>query len=708
MRYLFLLVLLLLAACGGGGGGAGTTPPSIPIGSISGVAYGGLISNGTVSIYDYSSGSRGQIIAQTTTDGVGRYSASLQVESRPLLIEIMGGSYTEEAGVRAQVMLSTSHRLSAVTSYTTGSNVQASITALTHLASGLAASEIKKGVSVSAAIADANARVAGLVGVNILPISPRQISDPANASPSLTQDLRYGFAAAGVSMWTYRHAPTVAVAHATPYTSMDFLQLLYQDVSADGKLDGLGLDSAGAVVQLSFGTLPLSVDVYRLGLGVAMLQMANDASNKTGLTGSQILAYVQSFVSSNDLMFSASPPINIGAPVVSVSVPLNNTKVSASATVSGMVAAAAESLMVVDLLLDNVVVSSATNLYAPSFVLNTAAHPDGWHSAGIRATNYGGQTTTTSVSILISNVAPVVSVVLPPANARVAGIQSVTTSLVSVAGLTKAELLVDGVLVSTTTANLSAPSFSFASTAFIDGAHTIGVRVTDIGGLISTSSNSVMFANYAPTVNLTMPANNAWARKTVVVSGTASYTTGLTSADFLVDGIVNSTLTTNLTAPTFSLDTTLLTDGPHSIGVRVTDIDGLSTTSTITLRVDNTPPVMVGGYSGQATNPYTGLARGVVTDNYSGGATVRQVLSGVSAPIAANGSFTLTTVPTTAAQWDAFEVRVTDAAGNCEDYSAASFTAPLGAPYGFIAFERRAVAPGPFPVPLPYPMNVCP
>ena len=286
-NYLALLIsLVFLTACGGGGGsggGSGSTGSTIPVGSVSGISFDGLIINGTVSVYDFTTGAKGALLGQTTSDGTsGLYSLSLQVESRPVLLEITGGYYVEEAGPSVQHRSRSvqMQKLTALANYTTGTPLKVAVTTYTHLAAGLAAFEISKGTAVSTAINDANNRASSLAGVNILTTTPKEITDVSNASATLTPELKYGFLAGAISMWTYNNAPSAAVAHLPPYTSIDFAQLLYQDISADGLLDGIGLDSTGAAAPLSFGTTPLGVDVYRLGLGVAMVQMARDAKQQ--------------------------------------------------------------------------------------------------------------------------------------------------------------------------------------------------------------------------------------------------------------------------------------------------------------------------------------------------------------------------------------------------------------------------------------------
>jgi hypothetical protein len=404
-----LISLVFLTACGGGsaGGSSGSTGSTIPSGSVSGITFDGLILGGTVSVYDFTSGTKGAQLGQATTDGTsGLYSLSLQVESRPVLLEITGGYYIEEAGPGStQVALSSKQKLTALANYTTGATLNISVTTLTHLAAGLAAFEISKGTAVSTAINDANNRASSLVGVNILTTTPKEITDVTNASATLTPELRYGFLAGAISMWTYNNAPSASVAHLSPFTSIDFAQLLYQDISADGLLDGFAFDSTGAKAQLSFGTTPLGPDVYRMGLGVSLVQMAGDPNNKTGLTGSKVLSFAQSYIASSDGIFNGVAPTAFAATTTAITSPTTNAW--ARKTISVIPTASSPfGLNTVELIVDGVSVATSANAAPASFSLNTTAYADGAHTLTVRSTDRGGFVATSTVQSNIDNTPP--------------------------------------------------------------------------------------------------------------------------------------------------------------------------------------------------------------------------------------------------------------------------------------------------------------
>lgn len=408
-NYIALLIsLVFLTACGGGGGNS-SAPPPVPFGSVSGTAFDGLILNGTVSIYDFSTGAKGALLGQATTDSSsGLYSLSLQIESRPILIEITGGYYVEEAGVSGastQVSLGSNHQLTALANYTTGTALKVAATTYTHLAAGLAAYNISKGTAVADAINSANTRASSLAGINIITTTPRQITDVGNASATLTPELKYGFLAGAISMWTLNNTPNTAIARTQPYTSIDFAQLLYQDISADGLLDGIGLDSTGAAAPLSFGTTPMGVGVYRIGIGVGLVQMAGNANNKTGIDGAKILPFAQAYIANTDAMFNGVAPIAFVPAAVVISSPATGAWVRKSINVAST-ASSPFGIKTVELLVDGGSVATSANLAAQSFPIVTTAYAAGAHTIDVRATDLGGFVTTASIQLNIDNIAP--------------------------------------------------------------------------------------------------------------------------------------------------------------------------------------------------------------------------------------------------------------------------------------------------------------
>lgn len=598
MKNLFILLcLLMLSACGGGGGsggssasggGGGGTPPPVPVGSVAGAGFDGLILNGDVAVYDFSKGTKGALLATGTTDTTGLYNLRLQLESQPILIEVTGGYYLEEAGTGFQVQLGQNHKLTALVNYVVGSNLQVSTTTFTHIAAGLAQFEISKASSVVAAINDANGRISALAGFNILATTPKMITDSANASVSLTPELRYGFLAGAISMWTNDHSPTPADAHKVPYTSIDFAQLIFNDIAADGMLDGMGFDSTGALTQISFGNTPLTVDVYRRQLGVSMLKMANNQNNRTSLKGADLLPYVQNYIASTDTLFNNIVPVSIVAPSISIASPAADAVIIGNANINATVATAGE-VVSSSLYIDGGFVAASTNPSAPSFVVDSNAYADGVHTIMITSVDSGGLSTSKSVSVLVVNNAPSISISNPSTNTVVVGMLTINGTAASSVGLSSVALSVDGVPAQVAT-NLLSPSLTIDTTLLQDGLHSLTLTATDIGGRTSSQTVTVNVANIAPLVTITAPGQSSLVRGIINLTASASSQSGLSSVVFLVDGSTAGSAQ-NLNAPAISLDTTFYADGAHTLSVRATDVGGSVTQADITgVTFSNVPP----------------------------------------------------------------------------------------------------------------------
>lgn len=130
------LAVMSLFGCGGGGG---TAAPPAGSTTISGVAAKGPINGGVVKVFEVKANGSVDTTndtpignGNTATDGSGKYIATLtKVPAGPVVVEVSGGSYTDEATGTAGVPLKANLR-AAVPSVTNGSKV--AITPLTDLA----------------------------------------------------------------------------------------------------------------------------------------------------------------------------------------------------------------------------------------------------------------------------------------------------------------------------------------------------------------------------------------------------------------------------------------------------------------------------------------------------------------------------------------------------------------------------------------------
>ncbi|NUR76463.1 MAG: Ig-like domain-containing protein [Thermoleophilia bacterium] len=127
----------------------------------------------------------------------------------------------------------------------------------------------------------------------------------------------------------------------------------------------------------------------------------------------------------------------------------------------------------------------------------------------------------------------------------------------------------------------------------------------------------------APTVTLTDPAVGATVSgDAVTVAATASDASGIANVQFQLDGV-------NLGSPdssapySISWNTKLASDGPHVLAAIATNNNGVSSTASIPVAVDNTPPVV------SLTAPLTGATVSGAAVSVTADASDNNVLAGV-------------------------------------------------------------------------------
>jgi hypothetical protein len=313
-------------------------------------------------------------------------------------------------------------------------------------------------------------------------------------------------------------------------------------------------------------------------------------------------------------MGSGSPDTT--APTTAITSPLSGT-VSGTTTIA---ATASDSVGVtkVELYVDGSL--NATDTTSPySFSLNTTALANAAHTLYTKAHDAAGNVgQSSSITVTVSNAA--VDYTLPttaitaPTSGTVSGTTSVTASASDNVSVTKVELYVDGSLNATDTT--SPYSFSLNTTALTNAAHTLYTKGYDAAGNVGQSSSITVTVSNTP-ADSTLPTTAITSPTTGTVSGTiavtasASDNVGVTKVELYVDGSLNSIDTAS--PYSFSLNTTSLTNAPHTLYTKAYDAAGnvrQSSTVTVTVNnvaVDSTLPTSV------ITSPISGTVSGTTT-----------------------------------------------------------------------------------------------
>lgn len=178
MKASLVTSILVLAACGGGGSGAASSSTE-----LSGIASKGPVAKGTVTAFKIENGQKGAALGSKGTNSDGTYTLDLGTYSGPVLIEVTGGSYKDEAtGNTVELTSTLRSAIASVLPNRSGTRVikSASVTPITEAA--VQNAEVGAGGLTPANIQTANDDVKALVGFDPVSTKPADATSPASAT----------------------------------------------------------------------------------------------------------------------------------------------------------------------------------------------------------------------------------------------------------------------------------------------------------------------------------------------------------------------------------------------------------------------------------------------------------------------------------------------------------------------------------------------
>jgi len=475
--YLFLPVLVILFSCGRGDA---PLPPERPFGNIHGNAVDALIVNGSLSVYDFENGHKGELLGTTITNEFGAYELSLQSKDRPVLLEVTGGYYTEEASGK-RVILKDGQSLRAVTFYVSGEPLEVMVTPFTNLAAGLVVFKIAQSINVSVAITEASSAITSFMGLDILGTYPRNITDSNNASSVMTDEHRYGFFTAGLSALTRWISEENNVDTHSIYTSIALAQLMYRDISTDGQLDGAVIEK-DAKNSLSFGKVPLNANVYRADLARHIISMASSPENKTGLGVVDVLDQATDISQTTHAVFAGVEPhpVDVTGPVISALEVEDSYKGGVFAFAVAVSDFVGIKTVVFDV--DDEELGSAAVPANPTIEIDSTIFPDGDHLIGVQAIDNVGNESYSQFAIKIDNSNPFVNVTSPTI---VNDNDYIVSGTYADQGAGLDAIYVNGAL-----ATKNTDGTWFKAITLAPGINTIAIKLIDrVGNIFETESN---------------------------------------------------------------------------------------------------------------------------------------------------------------------------------------------------------------------------
>lgn len=553
-----------------------------PSGKIEGVAFDGLIIDGTVVV----SALNGEEVARGTTDDKGKYSISLDsVKSQPLSIAISDGSYKEEFSGNA-VDLKDGQRLSALINYEQGEDITTSLTYFTSIAAGLAEFRIRSGADPQEAIAMANSSISEMLDIDIAGTLPVDITDPLNASPSLQKDQIYGYFTAAISAYTaWVSTINGSNVHET-YNSINFARLAFDDISNDGKLDGVGKDGV-----IAMGKVQFYPSTYRNSLALYLLVMANHENNRLDYTPADLIGEAKRLNDSAHPMFGDAEII-----------PLNNegTIISNPSWQDGDVFYGTASLSVSAL--DVVGIKKAVlkignrefttdNLDTPTFLIDTSLFDDGEFTASIEITNQVDKVTVFNQKIHFANRATVISATNPAEGQAIRGNHVFSANVADPFGISEVRFVLNE-SITLTPLDPAKPEIEVNTTNTLatEGSHRLTVFATGLSGYETETHVNFVVDNTAPTLSTSLP-DNSYMKGIYTLSIAIDDNLGIDRIAVLLDGVEiatrNAVGTLNV-----KIDTNTYNEGAHTIAVDAFDRAGNRTTLTRRVNIDRQPPIV--------------------------------------------------------------------------------------------------------------------
>jgi hypothetical protein len=126
-----------------------------------------------------------------------------------------------------------------------------------------------------------------------------------------------------------------------------------------------------------------------------------------------------------------------------------------------------------------------------------------------------------------------------------------------------------------------------SGTPSLAGSFSFSVQVKDSSSATASRNFSINIASPSPSVTITSPVSGSSVAGIVSVSGTASDSVSITSVQVAVDG-GNYSPASGTNTWSFNLNTSSLSNGPHSLTAQATDAAGITaTSSTLALTVNN-------------------------------------------------------------------------------------------------------------------------
>jgi hypothetical protein len=275
---LSLVVPLVLSGCGGGGSDADTTPAPTGQGAISGSVVKGPVSGATVSAHRIDNGAVGPAIASATTDAHGDFMLSVGNHAGHVLLQMTGGTYTDEATGAAMSMRAGDVMTAMIADMQAGSTVSGvQVTPLTSMAQAMA--QHMPGGMTGANIHAAHAAVGAHFMVDdVLHTRPMNPLVAGSGSTATQHMMNYGMTLAAMSQYAKEAGMPMSSA---------IVASMMEDAS-DGWMNGATTSGPIVMGGMMGGDHAMHSATGTSGLAGAMQHYVDSSLNHSGVTASHM------------------------------------------------------------------------------------------------------------------------------------------------------------------------------------------------------------------------------------------------------------------------------------------------------------------------------------------------------------------------------------------------------------------------------------
>jgi len=267
------------------------------------------------------------------------------------------------------------------------------------------------------------------------------------------------------------------------------------------------------------------------------------------------------------------------SPVALINAPLNNTYHTRTVTIEAT--GLDENLERMQLYANESMLIEWSNGGIHTYAWNTTNYSDGIYTVLPKVYDKAGHMSQSQIAITIDNTKPMVSISIPENYTIVKGTIKVSFSAWD-EHLLNVSLSIDG----GTPINVTGSAFIELDTRNLtDGLHVLRLSAKDLLVNEAETSTSIIVDNTLPTATIISPQNGSYEAGRINIDF-AYYDENLQGVVLTMDSDSRSVTGTT----EFPLDTTILSEGAHTITLTVTDKAGNTGQKTVTTTIDNTPP----------------------------------------------------------------------------------------------------------------------